>query len=92
MVPRNTEVGTQMTFTIRTRPVEDPTAGERVRHYDELPEDAKERLPDLIDGGPRVVPAETAAGFRDGEVVKFTGYYRIEIHEDRFGVRADSPS
>ncbi|MGM0398283.1 MAG: hypothetical protein ACQEQY_04750 [Halobacteriota archaeon] len=81
-----------MTPTIRAHPVDDPSMATRVRHYDELPEDAKERLPTLLEGGNPVVPAETAAGFRHGELVKFTRYYRIEILDDPVGVRADSSS
>ena len=81
-----------MTPTIRAHPIEDPSMATRVRHYDELSEDAKERLPALLEGGNPVVPAETAAGFQHGEVVKFTRYYRIEILDDPVGVRADSSS
>ncbi|MFW5937374.1 MAG: hypothetical protein ACOCSN_00395 [Halanaeroarchaeum sp.] len=81
-----------MTPTIRAHPIDDPSIATRVRHYDELPEDAKERLPTLLEGGNAVVPTETAAGFQHGEVVKFTRYYRIEIHEDPVGIRADSSS
>lgn len=83
-----------MTPTIRAHPVEDPSMARRVRHYDELAEDAKERLPTLLEGGDPVVPAETAADFQHGEVVKFTRYYRIEIVDvpSSTGVRADSSS
>ena len=81
-----------MTPTIRARRIEDPSMATRVRHYDELPEDAKERLPAIVAGESGVVPAETAAGFRNGEVVKFTGYYRIEVLDDAAGVLADTSS
>ncbi|MFB6132637.1 MAG: hypothetical protein ABEJ44_04455 [Halanaeroarchaeum sp.] len=62
----------------------------RVRHYDELAPKAKERLPELLSGESAVVSPETAAGFRHGEVVKFTGYYRIEVLDEGVGIRVDS--
>ncbi|MFB6125556.1 MAG: hypothetical protein ABEJ59_06320 [Halanaeroarchaeum sp.] len=71
-----------MTPTIRARPVHDVPAGTRVRHYDELAEDAKAGFPAIAAQGGAVVPPDLAAGFRHGEVVKFTDYYRIEVLED----------
>ena len=79
-----------MTPRIRAHPIDDPSMANRVRHYDELPENAKERLPSLLNGGSPVVPTELAASFQHGEVVKFTEYYRIEILEDGVAVRAET--
>lgn len=79
-----------MTPTIRTRHVEDPSMATRIRHYDELPREAKESFPELLGGGTSVVPSETAAGFQHGEVVKFTEYYRIEVLDEALGIRADT--
>lgn len=79
-----------MSPTIRTRRVEDPSMATRIRHYDELPREAKERFPELLSGEASVVSPETAAGFRNGEVVKFTGYYRIEVLDESVGIRVDT--
>lgn len=79
-----------MTPRIRAHRIDDPSMASRVRHYDELPEDAKERLPALLNGGSPVVPSELAAGFQHGEVVKFTEYYHIEILQDGVGFRAET--
>ncbi|WP_435074663.1 hypothetical protein [Halorubrum sp. HHNYT27] len=48
--------------------------GARVRHYDELDEDAQILVRELA-GRPRTAP-ETE-GLEDGDVVKFTHYYQI---------------
>jgi len=81
-----------MTPTIRARALESVPAHARVRHYDELAEDAKDSFPAIAEGGTAVVPPELAAGFRHGEVLKFTRYYRIEVSDDAVRVRADSSS
>ncbi|MFB6069802.1 MAG: hypothetical protein ABEJ76_02155 [Halanaeroarchaeum sp.] len=81
-----------MTPTLRAHEIEDVPAGTRVRHYDELAEDAKETFPSVADGGTTVVSPELATRFRDGEVVKFTRYYRIEVLEDAVRARANSGS
>jgi len=50
-----------------------------VRHYDELGEETKERLPDLVpdEGGTRV-PPQVATDLDAGEYIKFTDYYRVD--------------
>ena len=57
-----------------------PTDG-RVRHYDELPEDAQGALPALASGvpGEAILDASTARTFVDGEYVKFTDYYKVTV-------------
>lgn len=81
-----------MTPTIRAHPVDDVSAATRIRHYDELPEGAKERLPAIVSGETPVVSSDIASTFQSGEIVKFTRYYRIEIVDDPVRVRADSGS
>lgn len=56
-----------------------------VRHYDELGEAAKVLLPTLVSGDEySASPAEAAVvdtfGDWDGDIVKFTEYYRIRQH------------
>jgi len=48
--------------------------GARVRHYDELDEDAQNVVRELA-GRPRTAPA--IDGLEDGDVVKFVDYYQI---------------
>jgi hypothetical protein len=48
--------------------------GARVRHYDELGEDAQVLVRELA-GRPRTAPE--LADLDDGDVVKFTGYYQV---------------
>lgn len=55
-----------------------PTA--TVRHYDELPEAAKHRLPSLVEGDRTRVEDGVAADLAACDYVKFTRYYRITAH------------
>lgn len=54
----------------------------RVRHYDELGEDAQRLLADVADGDRT---AGRAPELADGDVVVYTAYYRIERAGDRVG-------
>jgi hypothetical protein len=56
-----------------------PTADRTVRDYDELDDRAQAALPDAVDADAIAIPEEAAEGFSDGEVVRFTGYYRVSI-------------
>ena len=58
---------------LTARKVEEVTGRETVSDYDELPEDQQEAVRRLVAGEPvsdRVRP--------DSDVVRFTGYYRID--------------
>lgn len=48
-----------------------------VRHYDELGQETKERLPDLVGDGPTRIPPGDAADLDAGEYIKFTEYVRV---------------
>jgi hypothetical protein len=48
--------------------------GARVRHFDELDEDAQNLVSDLA-GRPQTVPE--AADLEDGDVVIYTDYYQV---------------
>jgi len=51
-----------------------------VRDFDELDDRAQDVLHEAAAIGPvSLDDDETAAAFTDGEVVKFTGYYRITV-------------
>jgi hypothetical protein len=56
-----------------------PETGQTVRDYDELPTRAQHALPDAVDSDTVTIPEEAADAFSDGEVVRFTGYYRVNI-------------
>jgi len=50
-----------------------------VRDFDELDDRAQTALREAAAGGAAALDDEAAAAFTDGEVVKFTGYYRITV-------------
>jgi hypothetical protein len=56
-----------------------PETDHAVRDYDELPERAQHALPDAVDSDTVTIPEAAAEEFSDGEVVRFTGYYRVNI-------------
>ncbi len=55
------------------------TVEETVRDYDELHDRAQAALPDAVDGDGVTIPEDVADDLSDGEVVRFTGYYRLDI-------------
>ena len=55
------------------------TDEQTVRDYDELPERAKVALPAAVERDAVSIPEAAADGFTDGEVVRFTGYYRVSL-------------
>lgn len=63
------------TGTIEIEPIDAVPEHAVVRHYDELDEEIKDRLPQLLDH----TDSDGMAAFDDCdcEVVKFTEYYRI---------------
>lgn len=50
-----------------------------VRDFDELDDRAQDVLHEAAVGGAVHLDEADAAAFTDGEVVKFTGYYRITV-------------
>ena len=55
------------------------SADARVRHIDELHDDAQTALSAAADGERANIPEEAAINLSDGDVVRFTGYYRVNI-------------
>jgi len=55
------------------------TVEETVRDYDELHDRAQAALPAAVDGDGVTIPEDVAEDLADGEVVRFTGYYRLDI-------------
>jgi hypothetical protein len=55
------------------------TDEQTVRDYDELPERAKAALPAAVERDAVSIPEAAADDFTDGEIVRFTGYYRVSI-------------
>ena len=55
-----------------------PSGASRVRHVDELSEEASERFYACLESG---TPASGVDGrtFLDGEVIVFTDYYRVDL-------------
>ncbi|MFB6270126.1 MAG: hypothetical protein ABEH83_09290 [Halobacterium sp.] len=56
-----------------------PPADRDVRDYDELHDQAQAALPKAVHNDAVTIPEEAADYFSDGEVVRFTGYYRVDI-------------
>ncbi|GAB3019879.1 hypothetical protein GCM10025298_04110 [Natronobiforma cellulositropha] len=64
--------------TVTLRRTETVRSPPRVRHVDELSEDALARFYDLVtSGGGSAVTDLT--GFVDGEIIVFTDYYRVSL-------------
>ncbi|MCU4974699.1 hypothetical protein OB955_18430 [Halobacteria archaeon AArc-m2/3/4] len=51
--------------------------GSRVRHIDELSDEAQRQFYELVQSGTRSVTTESGS-FVDGEIIVFTAYYRVE--------------
>ena len=56
-----------------------PSAAIDVRDYDELHDRAQAAFPEAVANEAVPIPEETARNFSDGEVVRFTGYYRVTL-------------
>jgi len=52
----------------------------RVRDYDELEADAQHAFPSTPDDA-ATIDVDSTNVFEDGEIVKYTGYYRITVAE-----------
>ncbi|MFB6112964.1 MAG: hypothetical protein ABEJ58_02535 [Halodesulfurarchaeum sp.] len=52
-----------------------------VRDYDQLPPSLMAAIPDLVENGRTRVDRRIARHLEQGEILKFTGYYRVEIEE-----------
>lgn len=69
-----------MSANITLEPTDDVPTESRVCHYDELGEDAKERLPDIADGDVDTgVDASVADEFEDCDLVKYIDYYEVSV-------------
>ncbi|SEW25933.1 hypothetical protein [Halobacterium jilantaiense] len=75
-----------MNATIHATEAESPAAAATdggthapVRDFDELDDRAQAVLHEAAADGTALIDDEDAAAFTDGEVVKFTGYYRITV-------------
>ena len=73
-----------MARRISVTAVEAVPADERICHYDELDERAKEQFPDLVSGDANSVEADvdqrTATELAACSLVKYTEYYRVQMH------------
>ena len=70
-----------MVPAVRLESTESVPEDGRVRHIDELPDDAVEAVPALTSGvpGEAILDGSTARTFVDGEYVKFTDYYQVTV-------------
>ncbi|WP_226008165.1 hypothetical protein [Natrinema salinisoli] len=74
-----------MTTWISLSPVERVPRDTHVTHYDQLADQAKNRLPRLLEEDETVsrTPDSVGAMFETHEIVKYTDYYRITVTEER---------
>lgn len=70
-----------MTLNVRVEVEELVPPDARVRHYDELAEPAKERLPSLVEGDNEVAQ-DVGDDLTVGEYIKYTDYYQVKIDEN----------
>jgi len=68
-----------MNPTVRLERADGVPQDARVRDFDELDSDVQHALPGAVDGDPVTLDAPTT--LEDGEIVKYTGYYRISVAE-----------
>lgn len=70
-----------MNTTITIEPTDSVPESATVRHFDELTPAAQENFPALAAGVPSAALFDCpgAAGLDDGDVVVFTGYYRVNV-------------
>jgi hypothetical protein len=86
MIAWHTRAGDRMNPTIHATEAESPAAAATdggnhapVRDFDELDDHAQDVLHEAAVDGAVDLDEADAAAFTDGEVVKFTGYYRITV-------------
>lgn len=74
-----------MTMWISISPVERVPHDSRVSHYDQLADQAKNRLSRLLEEDEPVSPTPDSVGamFETYEIVKYTDYYRVTVTEER---------
>lgn len=70
---------------VRVEAEERVPADATVRHYDELAEPAKERLPSLVDEERGRVERDVVDDLTAGEYIKYTDYLRVATSEKREG-------
>lgn len=70
-----------MTRKVRVEIMEGVPPDATVRHYDELADPVKERLPSLVEGDD-MVGQGVADDLTVGEYIKYTDYYRVETDEN----------
>ena len=70
-----------MNTTISIEPTDSVPEDATVRHFDELTPAAQERFPALAAGVPSAAlfDGATPTGLEDGDIVVYTGYYRITV-------------
>lgn len=70
-----------MNTTITIEPTDCVPDDATVRHFDELTPAAQEQFPALAAGvpSPALFGDRTPTGLEDGDVVVYTGYYRISV-------------
>lgn len=69
-----------MTLTLSVEPTDAATTTDRIRHYDQLPHDAQIRLVEALrTETPVELPSTAAHDIRDGDVVVYTQYVRLEL-------------
>lgn len=64
--------------TVTLRRTDSVHAASRVRHVDQLDEQARERFYELVDSGSPSAGVD-GTSFVDGEIIVFTDYYRVEV-------------
>jgi hypothetical protein len=86
MLSWHKRAGDRMNPTIHATEAESPGAAATdggvhapVRDFDELDDRAQDVLHEAATDGAVSLDDDEAAAFTDGEVVKFTGYYRITV-------------
>lgn len=68
-----------MSPRLTLEPVDTVPADSHVCHYDELNEDAKEKLPLLTVSDGVSVDGSIADGFQNCDLVKYTDYYEVSV-------------
>lgn len=68
-----------MNPTLEATETTDVSADASVRHIDELHDDAQAALSTAADGGRATITEDAATDLADGDVVRFTDYYRVTI-------------
>jgi hypothetical protein len=67
--------------TVSVRPVVSVPDEARVRDFDQLHPRAMEAFPSLVGNGREQVPHRVAGSLESGEIINFTGYFRVQVEE-----------